>query len=913
MPGPDDFALRRWATIHARTVGRGLEAGPGAGPDPSAVPVTLSAAPLTATIATGGPVHALAVRRLADGRVALAVGTAEGLCVVDLATRAVILRSDALPVHGVAFVGDDAQLVWSGRQTLNWTDIATASTESRPLTWPGTYRSSGLSRMFGRNDGDTAGRAVAALAELPGGSGSLLVLGQDGGFYVANPFTSWRDETGMTESRTRVAAGMAVGWSAGRPPVLVVGQDGSVVLDGLRVLDRPPFGPVGRQLALAVGELPGNARVCAAGDNDGWIHVWTALRGPWGERFQVGDGAVRSLALARLFDGGVVLAVADEAGAVRICDPRAGTVVAVPDRGDEPGHGPLASAVLPDGSVLLVAGTEGGIRIWTLQSDRPADGAALVVRGRFLLGDDDADPVSGVATDEANPGTVLLVDVRGVVRAWRFDLAGPARLPDRHDAGWPESARIALVDAGGRKLIVSAERDGVEVWERGDRGGRLLTLPEEGVFRVAATAMRPDLLVVVAASAGRPVAPAWILQLTSDIPEAEPLPVRLPVCALGVAALSEFDVCQPLGLLADLVAMLGGGRPAAPELHPLETVGGFARLRELDWSLAARVGLAGLLLADLPAEAGFVPPPGDAHGRLAAIRAALATPPGPVTAPDAPLTELREAAERVDDQLLTLLSVLGEHAIAADPALPVRMRHRAAMFPPLGRLQREVLSDSARLARQDTRSRAGVLRFAPVASGVSRRGRVTHLLPTQLALPAAAFALRFARRELLYRLHEDTTEPVLPSVTLVLDTTPATFGPVEAVLRTMAHVITAAMWEVWRFPSLVCLDQPQELRTLAAETDLVAVWGTRTLEPPDLATALETAGSAASTLTVVLTEQHAAREHAIVPTAGLRLLTTNVPGDPPPRRVANRFHAHVSPQPSTSELARSVATMLGTA
>jgi hypothetical protein len=108
---------------------------------------------------------------------------------------------------------------------------------------------------------------------------------------------------------------------------------------------------------------------------------------------------------------------------------------------------------------------------------------------------------------------------------------------------------------------------------------------------------------------------------------------------------------------------------------------------------------------------------------------------------------------------------------------------------------------------------------------------------------------------------------------------------------------------------LSSLGDPYTTISLVSRADLVAVWTSRSLMAPDLAAALDTAAGRART-TVVLTHHHLARDHPVVATARVRLLTTHAPGDPPRRPVVNAYHVHLPPSPGHRDLAAAVARLV---
>jgi ATP-dependent Clp protease ATP-binding subunit ClpC len=193
--------------------------------------------------------------------------------------------------------------------------------------------------------------------------------------------------------------------------------------------------------------------------------------------------------------------------------------------------------------------------------------------------------------------------------------------------------------------------------------------------------------------------------------------------------------------------------------------------------------------------------------------------------------------------------------------------------------------------------------------GLTRRGTLGAIAPTELAMPSRLFSIRHARGDLLYRLHDGRSSPPLEPVTVVLDTTPPTFGPIEAVLRLVAHLLAVSLLDSGQESALVTLGEPGRLRTLARPADLVALWTDRTLRTPDLAQAIHTAQERRSNI-VVLTTSHLAREHPVVASSALRVLTMQASGDQPRHTVTHRHHIHLPPNPTPTAVTRAVAALL---
>jgi hypothetical protein len=269
----------------------------------------------------------------------------------------------------------------------------------------------------------------------------------------------------------------------------------------------------------------------------------------------------------------------------------------------------------------------------------------------------------------------------------------------------------------------------------------------------------------------------------------------------------------------------------------------------------------------------------------------------------------RNAAERIDDRLLTLLQLLGPDAVTVDPLLPLRLRDQAPLLPgghrltaALAQANRQVRTAiSARAAGQH--GHAGTVEFA-------RTGTPANLFATQLALPAEIFRVRYLSHELVYRLHSGPTQPRLTSTTIILDTTPATFGPVEALLRLAAHVLAATLHRHGQDVTLIGLDAPTQAIALLRPEDVTLIWARRTLQPPDLSSALTTAGAQADRAIVAFTQHHLVHDHGITASAQLRVFTTHAPGDPPRRPTSSPFHLHLPCDANAGQIGRAVMTLI---
>jgi len=132
------------------------------------------------------------------------------------------------------------------------------------------------------------------------------------------------------------------------------------------------------------------------------------------------------------------------------------------------------------------------------------------------------------------------------------------------------------------------------------------------------------------------------------------------------------------------------------------------------------------------------------------------------------------------------------------------------------------------------------------------------------------------------------------------------------VLRLLAHLLTRRLWEAGRHPLLVTMDMPTVARPVAGTDELLVVWVSRTLHPPDIPTALHAATTYSRHPTLTLTTHYGASAH---PAASARhqLVTTHQPGHPPRCAPSSPHHRHVAPDVDGAHLAELVAEVLTTA
>lgn len=794
------------------------------------------------------------------------------------------------------------------------------------------------------------GTACVALASGEGGK-AFLVTGDDGGNVTvrrvsARPARELPADLGRDElstdmlSAADVSAGDATadtGWPAtavawtGTPdgPLLATGNaEGEVrVWDGLAGTPSRRFGAraVGMVRSLAWTVLPGGTLLLAACGRPelraapvAWMRTpareWQEL--PWGVLRLNSDLGGGSVAWVTLPNGNALLAVGGigGAGVFRFTgndfSPSILRLVnAHYDPSDSEGTS-VAWTLLTDGRALLAVGGPQGTRVFDGETgdELPACGTGAVNTVAWA-----PDEPSLLATGGAD-GTVRIWDgTAGTLRHTLTEHTGPV-----YSVAWTTAHN-------GQRLLASAgryDRKTVQIWD-GTTFSRLTRLPgARGGSNSLAWGSLPDGRLRLAAAPGlsRRHVRLWDIgpaRRTSRprpaaTPAARPVPGSLRPAEAGLFALGRADLWLPLGLIADLVALTGGQTAAGLNdlrLSSLAEHPGVQRLRALAWPVPARLSFAGLLGRGLSLGSGYTPPADAPADSLRAALTGMVASDGPAEPAEVNIGELRAAADAVTEQLVTLLTILGPATVAADPVLPLRLAARAVKLPPITDRQLRLLGDTttAGVTGEETGAQP---RHAPGTADISRRGSLTRLLPSQLALPADLLAARLLRDQLLYRRNIAHVPPKPGPVTIILDVTPPAYGVPETILRLVAHMITTALWRHEASPTLVSLEQPDVETVLSRRGQLAGLWTTRTLNPPGpaIATALETAAHL-GTPAILLSHYNAPERH-YSPGPGRWLLTTHQPAEPAPPPPSHPNHFHLPPDPSRAQLAEAVWGLL---
>jgi WD domain, G-beta repeat len=602
-----------------------------------------------------------------------------------------------------------------------------------------------------------------------------------------------------------------------------------------------------------LGNRADGRQLIATGSEDSAVRIWDPDSGQLLHTLSGHEGSVYCTAWGHHPDGRLVLAAGGSDRTVRIWD--AGTGQHVRTIVTSQGHA-LGWATLPRGRQVLAsaAGEDRTAEVWDVESGirlASVPGASNLRQGIALVWDSAGDLLLVVA-HRTNTG--------GPVRVWRIATGesalgtdGPAR--DR-GAGAARGAGLS------RELL---------------RLGRSGLWPPLGLLADLVTLTGPETFDPARPSGARGTNPADVV--------AEP--------NHGPVSRADAALCDT--------------RLAALAVEP-----GMARLRAVGWGPAARVSMAALLASSLAIPEQFTPPPGVSAPALRDALARAVAGHGSASAWHVPIGDLRAAAAEITDRTIALLQILGPAACAADPLLPARLAHRIPELPVLTPRELRLLTSAGAGGPATGRETAtGTLRYSPGTAGLARTGPLTRLLPTQLALPRDLLTIRLAENQLLYRQHRAPAPPAPEPVTIILDTSPPTYGPARNTLRLATHLLAAALWAHDQYPSLITLANPAAVTELRAPADVIGIWAGATLEDP-AATVAAARATAAGTGQPVVFASHfrTARDCGYRPGPAARLLTAHHTPEQPPPPPASAWHAHLPPNPAPSQLAAAIALLL---
>jgi WD40 repeat protein len=407
----------------------------------------------------------------------------------------------------------------------------------------------------------------------------------------------------------------------------------------------------------------------------------------------------------------------------------------------------------------------------------------------------------------------------------------------------------------GRFITAGAFKEGktLRVWDA-DTGLELkrFTFTENDCFRLA---FAPDSAFIVASLKIKEKEDVFRIFDTRDILEnkttesittaappapssTKPVSDHLRHLPPALAQMHRLTIYPPLSLLRDLLDLLAD----RCEVEALKTLmannRGIQGLRDLHWPNEARQGLAALLLHRLPPSE-WKPPQDTTPNQLRdALTTALSWEPMEPQPPAPPISLITQAADMIDDRLLSLLPMLGPGAVAADPGLPLRLLARVKDIPALSITQRRLLGvriSTSGISGQSTgrapgadRVQVGDIEMGPLLNDWSS------LLPSQLAMPPMVQMYRHLRSELLFRAREMAEPPRIRPAVILLDVSPPSFGPIEKITRlaafTIAQSIRRAGQRVILLTNSDGIKQGQWLLELTHPADLLEIWLQRTLK-----------------------------------------------------------------------------------
>jgi hypothetical protein len=375
------------------------------------------------------------------------------------------------------------------------------------------------------------------------------------------------------------------------------------------------------------------------------------------------------------------------------------------------------------------------------------------------------------------------------------------------------------------------------------------------------------------------------------------LPEELRPLPGALAATLRAGHAIPLSLVRDLLA-LTAGRGSSDEAALLVDHAAARALARMGWPAESRVAFVLLLLAfaALRPEPDFLLPDGLSPTAVhRGLRQALSHPEPQPAPPPLPIAALRNALDRIDDRVLTLLSGLGPAACARDPSLPLAFVERLSGLVPMGMAERELLG--RRLPSEHV-GRAEGASMGVIRQGLTHRGELRALLPSGWAMPAQVRAYRHLQGELLYRARTGREPPRLRPTVLVLDVSGACVGPVARVLRPAAYLLASVLLEAKQPAYLVAAGGDGRVRPLQHPLDAFELIASpvgrrvdvrRTLQQArTLREALEDAGPMGPAL-MLLTHGFFGSEAMDVPVpAGLRALFALYPGQAEPSAWRHR-------------------------
>ena len=515
------------------------------------------------------------------------------------------------------------------------------------------------------------------------------------------------------------------------------------------------------------------------------------------------------------------------------------------------GHQRYAGKVAfsPDGHELLSASTDKTLRAWNVA--RGNETACLKINAGWVMCVAYAHQGDVFASSSDDDLTIRIWDAvtKQVLASYRSESGVVYSLAyspnDDFLAAGTKNGDIVLRADSGQSHVLGRHRDlifdlsfshdgkylascsldqTVRIWNIAERTEvRCFQVPEKGCYRLAWAVSSAYLVVRMYGDLfkifdTRTLASSH--QTNTLAPTvASPVPANQAALPLQWARLYSIDIAASLSVILQLQQLLTSTDRTAIFLshHP-----GLAALCSLHWPADARLGLLALLLHRYPDEAKWQPPSDqDTLSLQQALVRALVNSVEDATTPLRPeLAWLPAVLTQVDERLLTLLQVIGPEAIAADPGLPLRLLPQVIHLPRLTQIQHHLLTIRAPWDDNvGAQSNGGRIEGA----GLAGRGSLNTLLPSQWAYPRNLLRWKHLNGGLLYRSRSASEAPTLPPLVIVLDTTPATFGPIEAITRPIAHALAQQLAEQGRAAVFLTTDIQQvfSLQHAAARLQLL--------------------------------------------------------------------------------------------
>ncbi|WP_157751677.1 WD40 repeat domain-containing protein [Actinoplanes derwentensis] len=390
----------------------------------------------------------------------------------------------------------------------------------------------------------------------------------------------------------------------------------------------------------------------------------------------------------------------------------------------------------------------------------------------------------------------------------------------------------------------------------------------------------------------------------------------------GLVGLGRGGLWPPLGLVADLLAMTGDpssrGMLNDSGLAELDGHPFLRRAAGLKWPPAARAAVVGLITAQFEHPERFALPAAHLDAAAPALRAGRAVGGDPGRKPRMGSAEVRAALDAMPERILDLLIILGPEALSADPAMALRLSSLSDRLPELPPEALTVLGGAAAGANPATNRAVLAVAGRPAAGDVARtdplldrHGPPHRLIHSHLGLPGPVHQALAVTEGLLYRRIPGIPPSECEPTALVLDVSPATYGPVEVVLRSLVHLVVNALWKAGAEPLFLTADPSLPAVVLTRPGQLAHVWTARSLAPPDLHAATAEAHATGRSV-VLLTHLQTALAQRLPGTAEphLTVVTTQTPGMPVTPVPTHPRHHHLGALPTADELVALAAVLL---